>query len=288
MIIIDYSGIAVAGFYAQTRGKQTPNEDMLRHIILNTLRMYNLQFREQYGEMVIACDGGSWRKDIYPEYKASRKKAREDSGLDWGQFFEMLTTIREEIRENVPWRVMHLDNVEADDIIATLIYETQEFGKDEPVMIVSADKDFFQLHKFNNVKQYSPMKKGLITEKDPIGYIREHVFRGDASDGVPNVLSHDKVFVNEDDRQTPLSKKKITEWINNYSNLAEVMPENVYRNFQRNQKMIDLEYIPMDIKLKIVKTYNKSTIAPNSKVLNYLVQKRCNNLVPSASEFFKP
>ena len=145
---------------------------MLRHVVLNSIRMYNTMFREEYGQMVIACDGGSWRKDVFPQYKANRKKSRDDSNMDWSFFFDTLTKIRTEISENLPWMQLYIGNVEADDIIATLVKETQEFGKNEKVMIVSADKDFIQLHKYKNVKQYSPMKKKLITEKDPIGYIR--------------------------------------------------------------------------------------------------------------------
>lgn len=259
---------------------------MLRHVVLNSIRMYNTKFREEYGQMILACDGGSWRKDVFPEYKANRKKARDKSGMDWGFFFDTLTKIRGEITENLPWIQLHVGNVEADDIIACLVKETQEFGKHEKVMIVSADKDFIQLHKYSNVKQFSPMKKKLITEKDPIGYIREHIFRGDSSDGVPNVLSSDDVFITEDTRQTPLSKKKIQGWLDNYDDLQNVMPEQIYRNYQRNQKVIDLDFIPTNIQEQIIETYNNTKIAPKMKVLNYLIVNRLNNLVPSASDFF--
>lgn len=259
---------------------------MLRHVVLNSIRMYNTKFREEYGQMILACDGGSWRKDVFPEYKANRKKARDKSDMDWGFFFDTLTKIREEVATNLPWVSLHIGNVEADDIIATLVKETQEFGKNEKVMIVSADKDFIQLHKYSNVKQFSPMKKKLITENDPVGYIREHIFRGDSSDGVPNVLSGDDVFITEGSRQTPLSKKKIEAWLENFDNLRDVMPENVYRNYQRNQKVIDLDFIPTNIKEQIIEKYNNTQIAPKMKVLNYLVTNRLSNLVPSASDFF--
>ena len=153
-------------------------------------------------------------------------------------------------------------------------------------MIVSADKDFIQLQKYSNVKQFSPMKKKLITEKDPVGYIREHIFRGDSSDGVPNVLSSDDVFITEGSRQTPLSKKKIQNWLDNFDNLRDIMPENLYRNYQRNQKLIDLDFIPTNIREQIIEKYNNIKIAPKMKVLNYLVVNRLSNLVPSASDFF--
>lgn len=286
MIIVDYSGIAVAAFFAHSKGNEAPTEDMLRHVVLNSIRMYNTKFREEYGQMVIACDGGSWRKDVFPEYKANRAKARDNSGMDWSAFFDTLTKVREEIAANLPWIPLHMRGVEADDIIACLVQETQEFGKNEKVMIISADKDFIQLHKYKNVKQFSPMKKKLITEKDPVQYIKEHIFRGDSSDGVPNVLSNDSVFVDEGARQTPLSKKKIAEWLENYDSLSTIMPEHVYRNFQRNQRVIDLDFIPENIKSEILDIYNNTKPAPKMKVLNYLITNRLSNLVSSASDFF--
>lgn len=287
MIIIDYSGIAIASYFSQAkRSDDTLSEELIRHLILNSIRMYNTMFREEYGQMIIACDGGSWRKDVFKEYKANRKKTRDADSMDWEFFFNVLTKVRNEIGENLPWMPIHLIGVEADDIIATLVKETQEFGKHEKVMIVSSDKDFIQLHKYSNVKQYSPMKKKLISENDPINYIREHIFRGDSSDGVPNVLSKDDVFVVEGERQTPLSKKKIQAWLDNYENLQNQMPEHVYRNYQRNQKVIDLDFIPRNIHEQIIEKYNNTKIAPKMKVLNYLVVNRLNNLVSSASDFF--
>jgi len=287
MIIVDYSGIAIASYFSQAkRDGDMLSEDLIRHLILNSIRMYNTMFREEYGQMIIACDGGSWRKEVFKEYKANRKKTRDNDTMDWESFFEVLTKIRNEIGENLPWMTIHINNIEADDIIATLVKETQEFGKHEKVMIVSADKDFIQLHKYSNVKQYSPMKKKLISEDNPINYIREHIFRGDSSDGVPNVLSKDDVFVVDGERQTPLSKKKIQEWLDNYDNLDTIMPEQIYRNYQRNQKVIDLDFIPTNITNQITETYNNTKIAPKMKVLNYLVVNRLNNLVSSASDFF--
>ena len=287
MIIIDYSGIAIASYFSQAkRGGDMLSEDLIRHLILNSIRMYNTMFREEYGQMIIACDGGSWRKEVFKEYKANRKKSRDSDTMDWESFFGVLTKVRNEISENLPWMVLHMNNVEADDIIATLVKETQEFGKNEKVMIVSADKDFIQLHKYSNVKQYSPMKKKLISEDNPINYIREHIFRGDSSDGVPNVLSKDDVFVVDGERQTPLNKMKIQEWLDNYDNLDTIMPEQIYRNYQRNQRVIDLDFIPTNITNQITETYNNTKIAPKMKVLNYLVVNRLNNLVSSASDFF--
>lgn len=280
MIIVDYSGVAISNIFTM---KEQLSEGLVRHMILNSLRSYNVKYREEYGEMVIACDGGNtWRKKMYPQYKANRKKNREESGLDWSEFFRILGQVREEIKENLPFKVIHLEGHEADDIIGTLVEKTQEFGSAEPVMIISSDTDFVQLHRFKNVKQFSPMKKALIKEADPVRYLQEHILRGDTGDGVPNVLSADDIFTSGG-RQSPIRAKQIDEWIKNWDKLDYHMNVQQYRNFQRNQKMIDLGHIPPQNKAEIINTYD--TVKTKSNTLNYLIANRCSQLIECAEEF---
>ena len=280
MIIVDYSGVAIANLFAM---RISVSEGLVRHCILNSLRLYNAKYRREYGQMVLACDGGgTWRREMFPQYKASRKAARESSDIDWKEFFRILGVVRDEIRENLPFKVVHLQGVEADDVIATLSDSTQEFGKHEPVMIISSDKDFVQLHRYKNVRQYSPMAKEFVKEKDPVRYLQEHVLRGDTGDGVPNVLSPDDVFVSGG-RQTPLRAKLIDEWIANWDSLQTKMTTEQYRNFQRNQALIDLTKIPSTKKSDIINTFE--SVKPASNTLNYLVEKRCSQLIECAEEF---
>lgn len=283
MIIIDYSQISIASFYAQPNAELS--EDFLRHMILNSIRMYSHKFKKEYGDIVIACDGGkSWRKGYFPQYKAHRKKAREDSGLDWNLFFEYLNQIREEIKENFPYRVIHLEHIEADDVIATLVKETQEFGKNEPVMIISSDKDFIQLQKYKNVKQFSPVQKKMVTDPNPHLYLFEHVLRGDSGDGIPNVLSGDNTFV-DGLRQTPITQKKIDAWLEKAEDVKSGMDDETYRNYQRNKTLIDLDMIPEDYVDSIKYAYDNQTPPPRARMLDYLIKKRCKMLVESISEF---
>ena len=280
-IIVDYSGVAIANLFAMKMNKI--DENLVRHMILNSLRMYNVKYRKEYGQMILACDGGgTWRKEIYPQYKAQRKKNREESSIDWKEFFRVLGMVRDEIREYLPFKVVHLQGVEADDIIATLVEQTQEFGRGEPVMIVSADKDFIQLQRYSNVKQFSPMTKALVKDPNPTRYLQEHVLGGDKGDGVPNVLSADDVFVSGG-RQTPLRAKVIDEWVNNWDKLDTVMTTEQYRNFQRNQRLIDLSFIPAQKKSEIINT--TATVRTGNNTLNYLISKRCTQLIECAAEF---
>ena len=285
MIIVDYNGIAISSVVVQ---KLAIEEDLIRHFILNTLRMYNKKFRKDYGQMVIACDSSTWRREYFPNYKFKRREGREKDEVEkanWEEIFRIINTVRDEIQENLPYRVVKVDGAEADDIIGALAMETQEFGKHEPVMIVSADKDFVQLQKYKNVKQYSPMQKKFVTEKNPNTYLFEHVLKGDSGDGVPNVLSGDDVFV-EGVRQTPVTRKKIDHWAENAQNLESVMDADTYRNYMRNKKLIDLEEIPDDLRTEIINTYEGQEDTPKNRVLKYLISKRCKNLISDIEDFY--
>ena len=285
MIVIDYSAISIANIAIQ---KLEPNEDIFRSMILNSIRMYRKKYGAEYGEIVIAVDaGGNWRKEYYPEYKAKRQTTRKESPLDWNAIFKILNQVLEEIEESFPYTVIGQEGMEADDIIAQLVYKTQEFGEHEPVMIISGDKDFAQLQKFSNVSQWSPITKKLIKEPEPINKLKEHIFRGDTSDGVPNILSCDDVFLQEGVRQTPLTKKKIEVFIN-AKDMKDVMTEDEYRNYIRNKKMIDLEECPEHFKDIVYIEYDKQKLSQpknKSKVMPYFIKHRCKNLLTNIQEF---
>ena len=282
MILLDYSQIALSNIIVQ----KLNDENMIRHMILNSIRMYNKKYRDEYGQMVICADGmNTWRKDYYPYYKAKRKTKREQSDQDWNEIFRILHLVREEIKENLPYKVIHMDGVEADDIIASLVLQSQVFGLGEPMMIVSSDKDFIQLQKYNNVKQFSPIQKKMVKDSNPRTYLFNHIMKGDSGDGIPNVLSDDDTFVT-DKKQTPLRKTKIAEWLENSDNLRNVMEHETFRNYQRNKKLIDLTEVPEDIQQTIINNYNEQKVAMKMKVLNYLIKKRCNQLIEVVEEFY--
>ena len=282
MILLDYSQIALSNIIVQ----KLNDESMIRHMILNSIRMYNKRYRDEYGQMVICADGmNTWRKDYYPYYKAKRKKNRDESSQDWNEIFRILHLVRDEIKENLPYKVVHMEGVEADDIIASLVLQSQEFGMNEPMMIVSSDKDFIQLQKFNNVKQFSPIQKKFVKDDNPRTYLFNHIMKGDTGDGIPNVLSDDDTFVS-DKKQTPLRKTRIAEWLENSEDLRSVMPEEIFRNYQRNKKLIDLTEVPETIQENIIYNYNEQKVAMKMRVLNYLIKKRCNQLIEVVEEFY--
>jgi hypothetical protein len=286
MILIDFSSITIATVFAQ--GKNALNEDLLRHQILNSLRMYNLKYRDKYGKMVICCDGGSWRKDYYSQYKASRKKTRDASSMDWTEIFRILNKVREEITEYMPYQVIQTKGAEADDIIATLVETTQEFGCHEDVMIISSDKDFIQLQQYDNVNQFSPATKKLLSDKNPKRYLFEHIIKGCSGDGVPNIRSCDEALIDENIRQTPIRTTSIDSWFKSYTagKIESVLTIEEYRNYIRNETCIDLSKIPKEIAEHIMYAYSNAPSIGNGKVFGYLIANKCNNLLECCNDFF--
>ena len=268
-----------------SRDSMTLSEDLVRHMVLNSLRGHNKKFRKEYGEMVIACDSKNvWRREVFPNYKAGRKANRAKSEHDWNAIFSMLHNIKDEIRNFLPYKVIEIETAEADDIIATLVNRLQRQtcpNHAKKVLILSGDKDFIQLHN-DNVRQYNPvLSKFVGKDETPSIYIKEHILKGDRSDGVPNVLSDDNVFV-EGRRQRPLSKKKIEAWVNE---MIMTFTEEEQKNYNRNRQLIDLSCIPPELEAKIINEFNDVKVASRDKILNYFITKKLKTLIEVIDEF---
>lgn len=284
MIIVDLNQVMLSNLLMQL-GNHTNaqiEENMVRHMILNSLRSYKVKFGSEYGEMVIACDNTNyWRKQIFPYYKANRKKNQENSDMDWKAIFECMNKIRSELKEYFPYRVIDIESAEADDIIGTLV---KNFGNEvggQPILILSGDKDFIQLHIYGNVKQYDPTRKKWVSHNDPESFLKEHIMKGDSGDGVPNILSADNTFV-LGERQRPLTAKKIEKYMKMTPNEMETI---IAKNYIRNAQLIDLNYIPDDIKEKVMESYQKQANKDRSKLMNYFVANKLRNLTEHIGEF---
>ena len=279
MIIIDMNQISLASVMMNMHITKSDEleEDMIRHMILNSIRMYRIMFKEEYGEVVLTYDSRHyWRREIFPQYKQNRKKGRENDSKDWDSIFGLLNAMKSEFKEILPYKFLEVYGAEADDIIGTLCKEYQ----DQKTMIVSGDKDFIQLQKYDNVKQYSPILKKYVNGHNPDTYIKTHILKGDSSDGVPNVLSPDHTFL-EGLRQRPLSKKKIEAWIKSETGMSE----EVKRNYQRNHKLINLDNTPEDLQKSILDTFNEAPYGDRSKILTYFIENKLKELTDSIGDF---
>ena len=298
MIIIDYSQIALSNIlpFQNDIKRQSPEEikNLIRHTTLSTIKSYKKRYGREYGEVVIACDGSNyWRRQQFQYYKAMRKVNREKSDLDWKLIFDTLAELRQDLIENFPYKVLNVETAEADDVIACLAKWSQDNGLDsqgmfdekQKILIVSSDKDFIQLQKYDNVRQWSPMQKKFVTasKKEVQEYTIEHIVKGDAGDGIPNILSKDDTFVSGE-RQKPFSSKRLPDFYE--KGIEACKTDDEKRNYQRNQMLVNFESIPADLYEKIISTYT-STKPKGDKmsVMTYLMNHRCNLLLDEIEDF---
>jgi len=283
VIIVDLNQVMLSNMLMQLdKHTNAPiDENMFRHMVLNSLRSYKVKFGNDYGEMIIACDNKNyWRKQLFPYYKENRKKNIEESEINWKEIFDYLNKIRGEIKEYLPYRVIDVESAEADDIIATLCENFSD--NNQTTLVLSGDKDFIQLHKYKNVEQYDPTRKKWIKHENPEQYLKEHIMHGDEGDGIPNILTQDDYYVTrkKGDRQKRLTSKKINEIAN-----SENIETSIARNYDRNRHLIDLSFIPNKIKVQVMEQYNSQNNRNRNKMLSYFMEKKLRNLMDNLSDF---
>lgn len=257
------------------------NEDLIRHMCINTIRASVKQFKSKYPNIVLCCDNKHyWRKDYFPFYKSQRKHDREASGFDWSLIFDVLNKIRDELKTFFPYKVIDVEGAEADDVIAVLTARLAPHGN---VLILSSDKDFGQLQKYPNVSQYSPILKRFIKIDDPSTFIREHIIKGDRGDGIPNFLSPDNTFA-AGERQKVINGKKLQEWLRQDMETF-CTSDDMVRGFLRNQTLVDFDYIPSEVQERIVNAFDDSKPATKQTMMDYFIEKRLSVMIESISDF---
>jgi len=285
MILIDMNQIMISNLMMQLKGDAL-NENLVRHMVLTALRAFERQYSPKYSEIVLAYDSKHyWRKEAFPFYKQNRKKDREASDLDWNAIFEVLNKIRDEIKTYFPYKVVEVYGAEADDVISTLttyqayrnIKLEKEDKQPEEVLILSGDKDFIQLQKYPFVKQYNPILKKEIKHDNPKAYAKEHILKGDKSDGIPNFLSDDDTFV-VGKRQKPISKKNLERWVT-LDPLDFCKTPEEKQNYMRNRKLIDLTCIPEQLATEIVSYYKALNSNERKVPLEYFKEHQLTKLM---------
>lgn len=285
MILVDYNQVILASLFMSI-GNHTNidvDENLIRHMFLNSLRANRKKFKDEFGEIVICADGkNSWRRQGFPYYKAGRRKSREESELDWTELFRIINLVREEMVEFFPYKVLHFENCEADDIIGTICHAkgVQMNNGSENILVLSGDKDYIQLHKYANVKQYNPVQKKWVQNNDPDKYIEEHIIRGDSSDGVPNILSADNSIV-VGERQKAMTAKRLEDLMKG----PEFMDETTKSRYYRNKTLIDLTEVPEKYKVQIMEEYEKDKEVGRTSLFDYFVKRKLKNLLTDIQDF---
>ncbi len=300
VILVDWSQMGLGAAFAFgsdfDKGKDTSKMiHILRHSILTTILGDKNKFGREC-DIVIACDGRNyWRKEIFEHYKAHRKKDREESKMDWKSVFDILATLQEEFKENFPFKIVKYDRGEADDVIAVLckywqeneLHETAFTTEKREIIIKSNDGDFGQLHKWNNVRQWDPIRKKYLPKPEST-FLVEKCMTGDAGDGIPNMFMPHDFFVNGTGRQKSITAKwKEIAFKQHHAHepihFGDVVADTGYH---RNRNLIDFDYIPKDVSDSIIDAYlNTEVVRNKQKIFNYFVQNRCKMLMEKIQEF---
>lgn len=293
MILLDFSAVMHADIAVNLKQNCGTKTDInyLRHLILNSLRMYNKKFSHIYGELVLCMDSkdGYWRREVFPNYKAGRKKARIDSGIDWKSVFEDVNTITEEIEKYLPYKTVRVSGLEADDVIAILaknadkLEETNLLGDmKHDVVIISNDKDFAQLHSIRWVKQYKPRTGNVVKVPNPDFALTDLILHGDKADGIPNIRSDINTFVTEGIRQKAVTSTFIKKFLDEgEASLTEFEKE----RFAMNRQLISFEEIPLKYTQLVLDEFKKEKVFSRAEFFNYCCAKGLRELVEKIQDF---
>ena len=304
-VLADYSQICISCAFQieyQLKGKGTGDfygfdgdsqptsfsEDLLRHVILNSILQYKRRFQKEYGEFIYCIDAkNSWRQQLFEYYKHHRKKIKESAIIDWDLMYAFMDAFHKELSSHFGYKVLKVKSAEADDLIAVL---SQEMHQKEKILIISSDKDFLQLQRYPNITQFSPAKRDYLECDDPKAFLFDHVVRGDAGDGIPNIFSPLSSY--KDKRKCkPVFAKKMVKWqeTRDPRQIPE-WDEDIIKRFKQNKVLIDFRFIPKRLKERIITGYDvvvsdKMNGHLTGDKLNYFVEHGLANLMGFMSEF---
>lgn len=288
MLIFDIGNITFAAVGVDlARNKSTDcDRDFLRHLIINSIRgkFKKLASSGENEDVVLAVDSPhSWRKDFFPNYKASRQMTRKASAINWTSIFESFNVILEEIKENLPYKFIKIPKLEADDIIGILALNFEKIRKNdkEKCIIVSNDKDFCQLDVLPYVKRYRPISENFVKEPYPQDYLTEQIIKGDRTDGIPNIKSSADAII-EGIRQSPITTKFLRECFQSkLSNLNDIER----KRYEDNKILIDLREIPAEFVAPVLEQLNFSNGKTKTDLFQYFAAHGLKSLAGNLNDF---
>jgi hypothetical protein len=296
-ILVDFSQTVISACAAQANDLRNSGDtkNYIKHIALSMLLSWKKKF---HGELIIICDSKNyWRKQEFIYYKGHRHHEKKDNNfIDWDVLFETLNELKEDLKANFPYKVIEVEEAEADDIISILVKYYQEnelvntglIEEPDEIVIISTDSDFQQLQKYPNVRQWNNVMKKFIVCKNPKQYLIEHIVEGDKGDNVPSVVNGDAWakarMDNVPTRAAPLKSSRMVDFYN--KGIDACLNEDERRNWKRNEMLIDFDMIPTRINIKVIQAFIETKIeGSKAKVFNYLTKNRMKLLMSNATEF---
>jgi 5'-3' exonuclease len=245
-----------------------------------TLASTNMVVRNhKIDHVVFLLEGKSWRKSIYPQYKAHRAVAtqtlteaeKEENEMFW-ETYDVFTTY---LKEKTNCSVLRHPEAEADDLIARFI----SLHPNDSHVIVSSDSDYLQLIS-DTVHQYNGVTNELITldgyfkdngkqvlnkdktpkllEGAPDYLLFKKIIRGDSGDnvfsaypgvrekGTKNSVGISEAFEDRTAQGYKWNNFMLQRWTDHNGQEHRVKDK-----YELNKTLIDLTAQPQDIKDKV-------------------------------------
>ena len=288
-MVIDISNISIATLMNNFKPKEQASItiEMIRHLVLDTLRFNVVKFKGEYPEIVIAFDDRNyWRRQKAWYYKKRRQIEHEESEWDWDRLNNFLNPVFEEIRQNMPYLGLKVEFAEADDIIA--VVTKKAVGEGRRVLVVSADSDFTQLQKYNGVRQWSPTQKKWVTPKygSPRNDLRYKNIKGDKKDSIACIKIRNDYNVTkvEGERAPAVKSSELEAWLEADDPTTLMTPEWAAR-YKENEELRDFEFIPKDIENSIIEAYNTPKSGSKAKMERYFMDNKLSRMFEKLSDF---
>ena len=211
-----------------------------------------IKFKNQYNipfeNMIVVRDCPRetiWRMNLYPEYKANRKNtcSYKNKKYNIGNIFKHIyNNLYPQLEKQYGFKILKVENAEADDIIAVLANKIRELDKNRLVVIISNDNDYLQLVNEKTLI-WSLQNKLLNTKVETTSeeILLKKILKGDDSDNIPSLVGN---MSEKDVNELIKDEVKLNNWLNSNPEKME--------SYNNNRRLIDFHYIPNEIKELII------------------------------------
>lgn len=260
VMVIDGHNLFIRGFVMSPKMNSFGEHIGGVTIFLRSLRKLIEQHAPSHCFIVWDAGNGSQRRrKIYPKYKEGRRPKRLNRNIEEHkkdnyqeeQTRQLVRTV--EYLKNLPVKQFFVKDCEADDVIG---YICQVMPEEKDIVIISADRDFYQLID-DNVRVYNPVKKVFISESEcveefgasPQNVILSRAFLGDKSDNIdgvrgigPKWVKKHLSLLQEKKQVYPSDIKDIIEEKSNSTKLKtwKTARDNFKEIYMRNYKLMSL------------------------------------------------
>ncbi|MDR2152179.1 MAG: hypothetical protein LBO72_05115 [Helicobacteraceae bacterium] len=245
MLLLDFSSLFIQAAFSLRKRGLLYSKDHLRSTFLSRLFVVCKRFRK-YGKLHIFADSGKyWRVELFAGYKKKRAERRLSDDVDWDKLHSLQDSIIDEMRANLPYAIVSVDAMEADDLIALACRFYAP--KNKRHLIISSDKDLTQLLRSPNISQWSAGKRSFL-QFDPKAF-KAQLLRGDSSDSVPSIYADEDYLIGSfgrrrltDARLKDVDITSVETFRAYYKDDSEI--ERITANYIRNRTLIDLRCVP--------------------------------------------